>query len=190
MPPRSFVCSYMHGNKRIRYQSKLIYSYEDGVPTVLWNECVHSMPLTRLTAQPVEPSHSPSLFGGAHFFFLRFFVIYFVIFLICKAAVSPKLTDDGWAALEQQLSQNLIGNSRPWAGAGEQLSAGRHVCFRHHSPVFDQISEVTCAFTTVQLLQLSAFRFLFYFHTLFSSHLSNQGHVSENNRKKQCKPAN
>lgn len=22
----------MHGNKRIRYQSKLIYSYEDGVP--------------------------------------------------------------------------------------------------------------------------------------------------------------
>lgn len=25
----------MHGNKRIRYQGKLIYSYEDGVPTVL-----------------------------------------------------------------------------------------------------------------------------------------------------------
>lgn len=24
----------MHANKRIRYQSKLIYSYEDGVPTV------------------------------------------------------------------------------------------------------------------------------------------------------------
>ena len=25
----------MHGNKRIRYQGKLMYSYEDGVPTVL-----------------------------------------------------------------------------------------------------------------------------------------------------------
>lgn len=32
--PHSFVCSHMHANKRIRYQSKLIYSYEDGVPTV------------------------------------------------------------------------------------------------------------------------------------------------------------
>lgn len=35
IPPHSFVCSHRHGNKRIRYQRKLIYSYEDGVPTVL-----------------------------------------------------------------------------------------------------------------------------------------------------------
>lgn len=33
--PHSFVCSHMHGNKRIRYQGKLIYSDEDGVPTAL-----------------------------------------------------------------------------------------------------------------------------------------------------------
>lgn len=35
----SFVSSHMHSNKRIRYQGKLMYSNEDGVPTVCrtWN---------------------------------------------------------------------------------------------------------------------------------------------------------
>lgn len=33
--PHSFVCSHMHGNKRTRYQGKLIYSDEDGVPNAL-----------------------------------------------------------------------------------------------------------------------------------------------------------
>lgn len=94
MPPHSFVCSYMHGNKRIRYQSKLIYSYEDGVPTVLWNECMHSMPLTCLTAQPVERFYSPSLVWWRTY--LNVSSWYCLILLLLQES---KLSDDGWAAI-------------------------------------------------------------------------------------------
>lgn len=43
----------MQGNKRIRYQGKLIYSYEDGVPTVLIEMNARTqMPTACSTAQP------------------------------------------------------------------------------------------------------------------------------------------